>query len=252
MGKTRKMHLMAYLKTGPTAQHTAGGGIPRRSTTSSSRPVRIHRPAAGDRQVRRLLLRRPVRPLRHPRRQLRRHRPARRADQLPRSDGGAAGDGARRRGISASAPRCRPAFHSAYQLARWLASLDVMSKGRVAWNVVTSASDLEARNAGLDELPPRDLRYDRADEVLEACFALWNSWEEDALVLDKEAACWPIRRRSTTRTTRALDQDARAALDPAQPAGPSGDHAGRQLRPRPRLRRALGRDDLHPPALRPR
>jgi FMN-dependent oxidoreductase (nitrilotriacetate monooxygenase family) len=78
-------------------------------------------------------------------------------------------------------------FHSAYHLARWLASLDVLSKGRVAWNVVTSAPDLEARNAGLDELPPRDLRYDRADEVLEACFALWNSWDADALVLDKQS-----------------------------------------------------------------
>jgi FMN-dependent oxidoreductase (nitrilotriacetate monooxygenase family) len=78
-------------------------------------------------------------------------------------------------------------FHSAYHLARWLASLDVMSKGRVAWNVVTSATDLEARNAGLDQLPPRELRYDRADEVMEACFALWNSWDDDALVLDKKA-----------------------------------------------------------------
>ncbi len=76
-------------------------------------------------------------------------------------------------------------FHSAYHLARWLASLDVMSKGRVAWNVVTSATNLEAQNAGLDELPPREERYDRADEVLEACHALWNSWDEDAFVLDK-------------------------------------------------------------------
>lgn len=78
-------------------------------------------------------------------------------------------------------------FHTAYHLARWLGSLDVMSKGRVAWNVVTSATDLEAKNAGLDELPPRDERYDRADEVLEACFALWNSWDADAFVLDKQA-----------------------------------------------------------------
>jgi FMN-dependent oxidoreductase (nitrilotriacetate monooxygenase family) len=78
-------------------------------------------------------------------------------------------------------------FLPAYHLARWLGSLDAMSKGRVAWNVVTSATDLEARNAGLDELPPRALRYDRADEVMEACFALWNSWDEGALVLDKAA-----------------------------------------------------------------
>src|SRR5215467_14993803 len=69
-------------------------------------------------------------------------------------------------------------FHNPYNLARMLASLDVLSKGRVAWNVVTSATDLEAKNAGLDELPPKEERYDRADEVLEACFALWNGWDE--------------------------------------------------------------------------
>lgn len=86
-------------------------------------------------------------------------------------------------------------FHTPYHLARWLASLDVMSKGRVAWNVVTSATDLEAQNAGLDELPPRELRYDRADEVLEACFALWNGWDEGAFVLDKEAGIFADPRK---------------------------------------------------------
>ncbi len=78
-------------------------------------------------------------------------------------------------------------FHTAYHLARWLGSLDAMSKGRVAWNVVTSATDLEAQNAGMVELPPRDERYNRADEVLEACFALWDGWEPGAMVLDKAA-----------------------------------------------------------------
>ena len=140
-------------------------------------------------------------------------------------------------------------FHSAYHLARWLASLDVMSKGRVAWNVVTSATDLEARNAGLDELPPRELRYDRADEVLEACFALWNSWEDNAFVLDKKQGVLADPVEGALRQLRGpVDQDARAALHPAQPAGPSRHHAGRQLRPRPRVRRALGRGDLHHPA----
>ena len=78
-------------------------------------------------------------------------------------------------------------FHTPYHLARWLGSLDAMSGGRVAWNVVTSATDLEAQNAGMDQLPPRGERYDRADEVLEACFALWNSWDPDAMVRDKQA-----------------------------------------------------------------
>ena len=78
-------------------------------------------------------------------------------------------------------------FHTAYHLARWLGSLDAMSGGRVAWNVVTSATDLEAQNAGLASLPPKEERYDRADEVLEACFALWGGWDADAFVKDKAA-----------------------------------------------------------------
>ncbi|MAC77865.1 MAG: LLM class flavin-dependent oxidoreductase [Rhodobacteraceae bacterium] len=78
-------------------------------------------------------------------------------------------------------------FHMPYELARWLGSLDVMSGGRVAWNVVTSATDLEAKNAGIDRLPGRQERYDRADEVLEACFRLWDSWDEDPFILDKTA-----------------------------------------------------------------
>jgi FMN-dependent oxidoreductase (nitrilotriacetate monooxygenase family) len=76
-------------------------------------------------------------------------------------------------------------FHNAYNLARSLGSLDLLSKGRVAWNVVTTAREFEAQNCGTEGLPPKDLRYDRADEILEACFALWDGWDADALVLDK-------------------------------------------------------------------
>ena len=76
-------------------------------------------------------------------------------------------------------------FNHPYQIARMLASLDHLSAGRVAWNVVASTSTLEARNFGMDSMPGRAQRYDRADEVLEACFALWDSWEDGALVLDR-------------------------------------------------------------------
>ncbi|WP_137391166.1 LLM class flavin-dependent oxidoreductase [Rhodoligotrophos defluvii] len=77
-------------------------------------------------------------------------------------------------------------FNHPYTIARQLASLDIISKGRVAWNVVTSATNLEARNFGMDEIPPRDERYARADEVVEACFALWDCWGEDVFVHDKK------------------------------------------------------------------
>ncbi len=78
-------------------------------------------------------------------------------------------------------------FHPPYLLARMLASLDLLSGGRAAWNVVTSATDMEARNFGLDSLPPKEARYDQADEVLEACDALWQCWNEGALVLDRDS-----------------------------------------------------------------
>ena len=77
-------------------------------------------------------------------------------------------------------------FHPPYLLARMLASLDLLSGGRAAWNVVTSATDMETRNFGLDSLPSKDARYDQADEVLEACCALWDCWDADALVLDRD------------------------------------------------------------------
>ncbi|WP_216850831.1 LLM class flavin-dependent oxidoreductase [Acidisphaera sp. L21] len=78
-------------------------------------------------------------------------------------------------------------FNEPYQLARRIGSLDLISGGRAAWNVVTSATDYEARNHGLQNLPPKEERYDRADEVLEACFALWDCWDEDAVVFDRES-----------------------------------------------------------------
>jgi FMN-dependent oxidoreductase (nitrilotriacetate monooxygenase family) len=76
-------------------------------------------------------------------------------------------------------------FYHPFHIARLLASLDHLSSGRVAWNVVTSASDMEARNFGMDRIPDRDTRYDKAEETVEACLALWDGWDADALILDK-------------------------------------------------------------------
>lgn len=78
-------------------------------------------------------------------------------------------------------------FNTPYHLARTLASLDLISKGRICWNIVTSATDMEALNFGMDHIPPKEERYDRGDEVLEACCALWDCWQADALVLDRES-----------------------------------------------------------------
>ena len=77
-------------------------------------------------------------------------------------------------------------YYQPYDLARGFATLDHLSRGRSAWNVVTSSRASEAGNFGFDEHLEHDLRYDRADEFLEVTCKLWGSWEEGALVLDKE------------------------------------------------------------------
>ncbi|MEH1888794.1 MAG: LLM class flavin-dependent oxidoreductase [Nostoc sp.] len=77
-------------------------------------------------------------------------------------------------------------YYQPYDLARGFATLDHLSRGRAAWNVVTSSRASEAGNFGFNEHLEHDLRYDRADEFLEVACKLWGSWEEGALVLDKE------------------------------------------------------------------
>jgi FMN-dependent oxidoreductase (nitrilotriacetate monooxygenase family) len=76
-------------------------------------------------------------------------------------------------------------YYSPFHVARTFATLDHLSGGRAAWNIVTSVNDSEAQNFGFEEHLGHDIRYDRADEFLEVTTALWDSWEDDALVLDR-------------------------------------------------------------------
>ncbi len=73
-----------------------------------------------------------------------------------------------------------------YTLARLASTIDSLSEGRFGWNIVTSAEDNAARNMGLDALPPRELRYDIADEFVDLTIKLWRSWEPGAVVMDRE------------------------------------------------------------------
>ena len=79
-------------------------------------------------------------------------------------------------------------FYEPYNIARLFSSLDHISHGRAAWNVVTSANDYAARNFGLDRLPPHADRYAKAKEFIDVVQALWDSWEDGAFVYDK-ATC---------------------------------------------------------------
>jgi alkanesulfonate monooxygenase len=77
-------------------------------------------------------------------------------------------------------------YEDPYILARKFASLDHISKGRAAWNVVTTASADTARNFGLEKHPDPKVRYERADEFIEVTQKLWDSWEDDAFLYNKE------------------------------------------------------------------
>ncbi|MBB2946536.1 FMN-dependent oxidoreductase (nitrilotriacetate monooxygenase family) [Actinoplanes lutulentus] len=74
-----------------------------------------------------------------------------------------------------------------WQLARSLASLDHLSRGRAGWNIVTTDSPAAARNFGLDGNPDAATRYERADAYVDAVLKLWDSWQDDAIRLDRAA-----------------------------------------------------------------
>lgn len=74
-----------------------------------------------------------------------------------------------------------------YHTARQTASLDHISHGRSGWNVVTSAGHEQAQNFGQDDRDPVEVRYARAQEYVETVRKLWDSWEDDAYIKDREA-----------------------------------------------------------------
>ncbi|MCP3415718.1 LLM class flavin-dependent oxidoreductase [Bradyrhizobium brasilense] len=81
-------------------------------------------------------------------------------------------------------------YHQPYHLARLFASLDLLSRGRAAWNIVTSGFKFEAPNFGEQELPDHDTRYVRAREFVEVVKGLWDSWEDDAFIRDKKSGIY--------------------------------------------------------------
>jgi FMN-dependent oxidoreductase (nitrilotriacetate monooxygenase family) len=73
-----------------------------------------------------------------------------------------------------------------YLLARLVNSLDHTTEGRIGWNCVTGSNDGAAQNYGHEKHRPHDERYDVADEFADVVTRLWEAWEPDAVVLDRE------------------------------------------------------------------
>jgi FMN-dependent oxidoreductase (nitrilotriacetate monooxygenase family) len=80
---------------------------------------------------------------------------------------------------------CSTTYYPPFHVARTFSTLDHLSGGRAAWNVVTSVNDSEAQNFGLETHLSHDARYDRAEEFMDAVVGLWDTWEDDAVLHDR-------------------------------------------------------------------
>ena len=112
-------------------------------------------------------------------------------------------------------------FQPPFSIARSLLSLDHLSGGRVAWNIVTSTTDAEAQNFGRDRIPDRVARYNYADEVVQSVLDLWDGWEPDALTLDADQRLFA----DPSKVRRAPRRNGRPALSRgplAMPRSPQG------------------------------
>jgi FMN-dependent oxidoreductase (nitrilotriacetate monooxygenase family) len=92
-----------------------------------------------------------------------------------------------------------------FSFARQISTLDHLTQGRVAWNIVTSYLESAARSYGLPALPEHDLRYAMADEYCGLCYRLWeDSWADDAVVRDRDRGVYaePRKVRDIVHTGR--------------------------------------------------
>jgi len=76
-------------------------------------------------------------------------------------------------------------FNEPYNVARIFASIDHISEGRAAWNVVTSSRAKAALNFSLEHQMDHELRYERANEFVDVVRGLWDCWDDGAIVADK-------------------------------------------------------------------
>jgi len=81
-------------------------------------------------------------------------------------------------------------FNEPFNLARMFASLDFISHGRAGWNIVTSAQSEAALNFNREEHFGHEERYERAREFTEVVLGLWDSWDDDAFLYDKQSGLY--------------------------------------------------------------
>ena len=136
-------------------------------------------------------------------------------------------------------------FSEPFNVARSFASLDHISGGRAAWNVVTSTHEKAALNFSKERLNEHDLRYEIAGEFVDVVRGLWDTWDDGAIVADKAKGTF-----LDSSKVRPLDHKGRffSVKGPLNiergPQGPSADHSGRRLAARAGAVGTLGRPRL--------
>jgi FMN-dependent oxidoreductase (nitrilotriacetate monooxygenase family) len=109
-------------------------------------------------------------------------------------------------------------YEQPYLLARRFSTLDHLTRGRMAWNIVTGLLDSGARGAGQGALPEHDDRYAAAAEFMQVVYALWEgSWADDALLRDRDSRVY-VR---PERVRRIAHAGPRYALEAAHLVHPS-------------------------------
>lgn len=111
-------------------------------------------------------------------------------------------------------------YYEPYNLARIFASIDHLSGGRGCWNVVTSDHDETGYNFNREGLDPHALRYERGKEFVDVVFGLWDSFERDALLLDRESGVYYDKDKLHTLNHKGRHFQVRGPLNIA--ASPQG------------------------------
>ena len=111
-------------------------------------------------------------------------------------------------------------YYEPFNLARIFASLDHLSGGRACWNVVTSDHDETGYNFNREGLDPHALRYERGKEFVDVAFGLWDSFEPDALELDRESGVYYDKDKLHTLNHKGKHFQVRGPLNIA--ASPQG------------------------------
>jgi len=107
-------------------------------------------------------------------------------------------------------------FEQPFIIARKFATLDHISGGRAGWNVVTSGNETEAQNFSATPHLPKKERYRRGREFVEVVKALWDSWDEDAFIRDKESGVFSDRSKMHVLDHRGEFYDVQGPLNVAR------------------------------------